>query len=78
MAANYTIIPNGDSSTVEQWLLAKYRPERLRDADLQRMIANYAEDIAEQGWTLISHHDARSGVREVAMIEGHREQVFLA
>lgn len=78
MAANYTIVPNHDRATVESWLLAKYKPERLRDADLSAMIANYAEDLAEGGWTLISHHDARSGVREVAMLEGHHEQVYLA
>lgn len=71
---NYTILPTGDRTEVERWLLSTYKPDRLRDTDV--LVDRCVSDIDAQGWTLISHHDARSGLREVVMVEGHHSRVL--
>ncbi len=53
--------------TVPEWMRRFYKPERFRNepgfnADReQRLIADRENDIREQGFAIISHHDSVTG-----------------
>lgn len=64
--AHLTIIGEPDLATVLRWLDDKYKPERLnREIGSRELIGeSRVSDLKDHGYSLISHHDARSGCAE--------------
>ncbi|WP_433662499.1 hypothetical protein ACQPW1_10290 [Nocardia sp. CA-128927] len=64
--AHLTHIAEPDIATVLRWLDDKYKPERLnREIGLRELIGeSRVDDLRGHGYSLISHHDSRSGCAE--------------